>query len=67
MTDTTDDVPATEEATATPETGAETAVRRAAKGQDDDGQVVSGAAGEMFYGAIADVTDNEPGRKKKKK
>lgn len=41
--------------------------KRAAKGEDDDGQVVTGAAGEPFFGALADITDNEPGRKKKKK
>lgn len=50
----------------TPATEAQPQYPRAAKGQDDDGQVVTGAGGEPFFGAIADITDNEPGRKKKK-
>lgn len=41
--------------------------QRAAKGQDDDGVVVTSAGGEPLWGAIADITDNEPGRKKKKR
>ncbi len=43
----------------------ETAFPQARKGQDDDGQVVTSAGGEPMWGAIADITDNEPGRKKK--
>ena len=48
------------------DTEVEGGVRRAKKGQDDDGQIVSGAAGELFSGTIADITDGESGRSKKK-
>ena len=51
--------------TTQPTSEEESTIRRAKKGQDDDGQIVSGAAGELFNGSVADVTDGESGRKKK--
>jgi hypothetical protein len=40
---------------------------QARQGQDDDGEVVTSALGEPLWGAVADVTDDEIGRKKRKR